>query len=158
MDLLINRLREIKSDLTPDRIWKKVFSNLELQEFIIEDLIQQNQLLQSKTGLGLPIRNKDTGSTTYTRLTEILSEGRKKEGDPYNLYDTGEFYKSMKIILGNDFFDVESNPLKLGMVPTNLYDTYGEEIVWLSEDSRNKLRERLLEDYERELKNILLFD
>ncbi len=33
----------------------------------------------------------------YKKLTEILSGGRKKEGEPYTLEDTGAFYKNLLI-------------------------------------------------------------
>lgn len=155
MDILINRLREIKRNLTPDKIWRKVFRKRYVQRYIIEKLIQDNQLRKHVTGLGSPIRDKTTGSTTYSLLTEILSQGRKKAGEPYNLYDTGEFYNSMVFLLGYDYFEIEADPIKEN---DNLYTKFGEEIVWLSENSKEKLRPYLLREYNSELRKILHID
>tara|TARA_R110000772_G_scaffold36091_6_gene86619 strand:+ start:809 stop:1276 length:468 start_codon:yes stop_codon:yes gene_type:complete len=155
MDILINRLNKIKEELNASIIWKKVFSKRSIQDFIIDNLLQDNQLRKSITGLNQPIRDKVTGSTTYAILTEVLTNGRKKAGDPYNLYDSGDFYNSMIVLLGNKFFEIKADPIKEN---ANLYNKYGEEIIWLSEDSKDKLRERLKEEYRIELRNILLYD
>ena len=152
MDILLNRLRSIKRNLKPEKIWKNVFRKKYIQEYIIDKLIQDNQLRLSLTGLGTPIRDKNTGSTTYSLLTEILSQGRKKAGDPYNLYDSGEFYNSMLFLLGNNFFEIDADPIKEN---DNLFTKYGEEIIWLSENSKEKLRPYLINQYEIELRKIL---
>lgn len=78
MDLLTDRLRLIKKELDPDKIWKAVFSKADVQEYIIDKLLQDNQLRKSLTGLNQSITDLQTGSTTYSVLTEILSGGRKK--------------------------------------------------------------------------------
>lgn len=155
MDLLTQRLLQIKKSLNSRNIWESVFSRPSVQDYVIEKLLQQNQLQKNVTGLNQPIRDLQTGSTTYALLTEILSGGKKKAGDPYNLFDTGQFYNSMTVILGNDFFEIEANPIKND---ANLYTKYGEEIVWLSEDSKSKLREYLIFEYSVELRELLYLD
>ncbi len=155
MDILTNRLTNIKKQLNPDKVWKAVFSKSDVQDYVINKLLQDNQLRKSLTGLNQPIRDLQTGSTTYAVLTEILSGGRKKAGDPYNLFDTGDFYNSMVLILGNSFFEIKADPIKEN---ANLYTKYGEEIVWLTDDSKNKLTERLVEEYRIELRDLLLYD
>jgi hypothetical protein len=152
MDILLNRLKSIKRNLKPEKIWKNVFRKKYIQEYIIDKLIQDNQLRLSETGLGTPIRDKNTGSTTYSLLTEILSQGKKKAGDPYNLYDSGEFYNSMLFLLGYNFFEIDADPIKEN---DNLFTKYGEEIIWLSENSKEKLRPYLINQYEIELRKIL---
>lgn len=155
MDILVNRLRSIKRNLTPEKVWRKVFRKRNIQRYIIDKLIQDNQLRKHVTGLGSPIRDKNTGSTTYSLLTEILSQGKKKAGEPYNLYDTGEFYNSMVFLLGNNFFEIDADPIKEN---DNLYTKFGEEIIWLSENSKEKLRPYLINEYEIELRKILYLD
>lgn len=155
MDLLTERLLQIKKNLNSRIIWESVFSRPSVQDYVIEKLLQQNQLQKSVTGLNTPITDLQTGSTTYSVLTEILSGGRKKAGTRYNLFDTGEFYNSMIVILGNNFFEIEANPIK---DDANLYTKYGEEIVWLSEDSKSKLREYLIFEYSVELRELLFLD
>lgn len=155
MDILTNRLKAIKTDLNPSKIWRAVFSQSDVQNYVIDKLLQDNQLRKSLTGLNQPIRDLQTGSTTYAVLTEILSGGRKKAGDPYNLFDTGDFYNSMVVILGNDFFEIKADPIKEN---ANLYTKYGQEIVWLTDDSKQKLTVRLVEEYRIKLRDLLLYD
>ena len=33
----------------------------------------------------------------YSALTELISGGRKKQGQPYTLEDTGDFYRSIQL-------------------------------------------------------------
>ena len=155
MDILTTKLKSIKRNLQPGKIWKKVFRKTYIQRFVIEKLIQDNQLQKSLTGLNQPIRDLQTGSTTYSLMTEIMSGGKKKAGDPYNLYDTGEFYKSMVFLLGNNFFEIDADPIKDN---DNLFTKYGEQIIWLSEDSKEKLRLRLRIEYETELRKVFYND
>tara|TARA_R110000751_G_scaffold73709_2_gene149081 strand:+ start:3711 stop:4178 length:468 start_codon:yes stop_codon:yes gene_type:complete len=155
MDILTTKLKSIKRNLQPGKIWKKVFRKTYIQRFVIEKLIQDNQLQKSLTGLNQPIRDLQTGSTTYSLMTEIMSGGKKKAGDPYNLYDTGEFYKSMVFLLGNNFFEIDADPIKDN---DNLFTKYGEQIIWLSENSKEKLRLRLRIEYETELRKVFYND
>ena len=155
MDILTTKLKSIKRNLQPGKIWKKVFRKTYIQRFVIEKLIQDNQLQKSLTGLNQPIRDLQTGSTTYSFVTEVMSGGKKKAGDPYNLYDTGEFYKSMVFLLGNNFFEIDADPIKDN---DNLFTKYGEQIIWLSENSKEKLRLRLRIEYETELRKVFYND
>ena len=155
MDLLTERLTDIKRELKASTVWRAVLSKKDVQDFITDKLVQDNQLRKLITGLNQPITDKFSGSQTYSILTEILSGGRKKAGTRYNLFDTGAFYNSMIVILGNNFFEVDSDPIKDN---DNLYTKYGEEIVWLTQDSKDKLSERLVDEYRIELRSLLRLD
>ena len=72
----------------------------------------------------------------YSFWTEILSDGKKKQGEPYNLKDTGQFYRSMfvkvlkdSIIIDADFEKMEDQDWWsigiLGLTEENL-DIYAE--------------------------------
>ena len=45
----------------------------------------------------------------YSRLTEIISRGRKQEGDHYTLEDTGDFYRSMFITVLRNAIEIDGN-------------------------------------------------
>ena len=46
-------------------------------------------------------------------MTELISGGRKQEGDPYNLNDTGEFFRSMYIKVLSDSIVIDANYAKM---------------------------------------------
>ncbi len=73
----------------------------------------------------------------YSWMTEAMSKGRKKEGQPYNLYDTGTFYNQMFVTVFNDGFVVDSDGADKEDV--NLFDEYGENIVGLTDENMGKL-------------------
>ena len=153
MEAATNLLENISRFLNPEEVWKRVFLDKTLQNTIIVEYIQQDQLLEKGIDeTGNALRNKDNGRTTYSRLTEILSNGRKKEGEPYNLLDSGEFYKSMVFLLGKDFFEIDADPIK---GDDNLFTKFGEGIIGLTEESRIKLQEELLTRYDKEIRRIL---
>lgn len=149
MEAITNLLNHTLSYLKPAEVWIRVFSDKNLQNKIIVEYIQQDQLFERGVD--------ETGQVigTYSATTEMLTNGRKKEGDPYNLFDTGEFYKSMVILLGKDFFEVDADPIKEN---DNLFTKFGEGIIGLTEESKEKLRVELLERYDKEVRRILQGD
>ena len=152
MEALINKLTAIKTWLKPENIWLNVFAKPEIRRFITVTLIQEEQLYnQGIDETGGPITNADNGRTTYSKLTEELSGGRKKEGEHYTLLDSGEFYKSMVITLGTNFFEINADPIKND---ENLFTKFGEGIIGLTEESKEKLRARLRVEYRKEVQRI----
>jgi len=152
MEALINKLTAIKTWLKPENIWLNVFAKPQIRNFIIVTLIQEEQLFnQGIDETGAPITNADNGRTTYSKLTEMLSGGRKKEGEHYTLLDSGDFYKSMVIVLGTNFFEIDADPIKDN---DNLFTKFGEGIIGLTEESKEKLRFRLKSEYQREVERI----
>lgn len=153
LQILLNRV----GALTPKYIWMKVFSDKDLQKYIIDVLIQDEQLQKGIDGTGQRITDNE-GNNSYSFWTELISGGKKQEGDPYTLKDTGEFYQSMVFLLGQNFFEVDADPNKTneftGKV-TNLFDKYGEEIVGLTEQSTEKLKEKLKEKYNEQIRRVL---
>ena len=153
MEAATNLLENISRFLNPEEVWKRVFLDKTLQNTIIVEYIQQDQLLEKGIDeTGNALRNKDNGRTTYSALTEILSNGRKKEGEPYNLLDSGEFYKSMVFLLGKDFFEIDADPIKGN---DNLFTKFGEGVIGLTEESKEKLAIELLNRYDKEVRRIL---
>jgi hypothetical protein len=153
---LFNLLNRVNL-LTPTYIWMRVFSDKALQEWIIDVLIQDDQLQKGIDGTGERVTDNE-GNNSYSFWTELISNGKKQQGDPYTLKDTGEFYQSMVFLLGKDYFKVDANPNKTneftGKV-TNLFDKYGDEIVGLNEKSIEKLTEKLTERFIAEIYEIL---
>jgi hypothetical protein len=118
--------------ITHETVWRAVLNDGMFRNWIL-DLVRQKQLFQQ----GVDENNDIIG--VYSELTELIKP-EKKAGTPYTLYDTGEFYKSMFIIVFADSFIIDADPLKRGMSgQINLFDKYGEGIVGLTEESKTIL-------------------
>jgi len=92
-----------KAVLLDDSIaWIDAHSD-EVKEEIL-NLIRNEQLMEE----GVDANDDIIG--TYSYLTEVLSGGRKRMGDPYNLNDTGAFFRSMfiKVLSHSILIDADS--------------------------------------------------
>ncbi len=126
---VLNKFRAIR---TQD-VWHKVFQDKSLSNMILE-MIQQDQLFKE----GVDEDGDIIG--LYSEWTEMLNP-EKVAGTPYTLFDTGEFYKSMRIVVLNDSFVVEAQPIKIDEdgEKTNLFEKYGEGIIGLTDENKEKL-------------------
>jgi hypothetical protein len=80
-------------------------------------------------------------------------EQKKEKGLPFDritLFDTGEFYQSFELIAkdGDDFFTIDADPEK---EDSNLFEDFGEDIVGLTDESKQILVEKLTRKLETEL-------
>lgn len=107
----------------------------ELKDMIIK-LIQDKQLIES----GVDSEGRVIGY--YSELTEILSEGRKKKGDPYNLEDTGEFFMSMFVQVLADGIIINADYAKM-----QGQDWWDLNILNLTEENINKYVAKIKENY-----------
>lgn len=87
----------------------------------------------------------------YKPFTEQLNP-LKKAGEHFTLLDTGEFYKSMYIRVLQDSFEIEANGKKSD---TNLFLKYGDDIIGLTSENKDKLTEILTEKYINYVREIL---
>jgi hypothetical protein len=122
--------------LDEDRIINQILSNKSFQEFII-DLNTEGQLFDKGIN-SLGVKLSDIGGL-YSPVTIELSKAKgrpKKSASSINLFDTGDYYKSFKIVLFNDSFDIVSDPIKND---SNLFDDWGKEIEGLTEENLQKV-------------------
>ena len=91
--------------LSDSKAWIEAHSD-EVKKAIL-DLIRDDQLYEG-------VDANDSNIGYYSFWTEILSDGRKKQGEPYDLNDTGQFYRSMfikvlknSILINADFEKME---------------------------------------------------
>lgn len=126
---VLNKFRAIR---TQD-IWQKVFLDKTLSRMILE-MIQQDQLFKK----GIDEDGDIIG--TYSEWSEMLNP-EKVAGTPFTLFDTGAFYESMKIVVLNDAFVVEAQPIKIDEngEKTDLFENYGEGIIGLTDENKEKL-------------------
>ena len=151
IDFLNNDLGNILKKtkvISESKVWFKIFDS-KLKKTIL-NWIKNDQL---KKGIN------DEGEIMglYSELTEIINP-IKKEGTPYTLYDTGEFYKSLFIDVLNDSFEVDGDGIKVDEesgIETDLFKWLGDGIVGLTDQNKNKLAEELKQRYVNYVRDVL---
>lgn len=151
IDIRFKKLKE----LTTLKLW---YDSLDerVKEFIIY-LVQYSQLYAK----GIDEYGQIIG--TYSQLTEEINPD-KKFGTPYTFKDTGEFFKSFKVIPISEGFIIDADDIKYGftrsgddVVPkiTKLFDEYGERIIGLTNESKDELRKMMLNKFIENVKKVL---
>jgi hypothetical protein len=107
----------------------------EVKDMIIK-LIQDKQLIEK----GVDSEGRVIGYYSY--WTEIISEGRKQEGDPYNLEDTGEFFMSMFVKVLVDGIIINADYAKM-----QGQDWWDLNILNLTDENLTKYVEKIKENY-----------
>lgn len=90
----------------------------------------------------------------YSEWTEMLNP-EKIAGTPYTLEDTGDFYRSMYVVVLKDSIVIEADPIKGN---ENLFFKYGDGIIGLTEESMGKLQEEIRKKYIQFVKDALEID
>ena len=147
----LKQVAENAKNLSEKVLFRIIFNETEVQDLII-DLNRFDQLFKESELADGQIIDKN-----YSRFTELAtieenavftfqnSQGetfsrQKTQGDPYFLFDTGEFYKSFKVKILDDGFVVQADTLKDD--GTDLM-TYGK-ILGLTNESRNEIIKKIL--------------
>lgn len=117
--------------------WRLFFQSGENSQFVI-DLVTKEQLLKER------VAGDGEHIGYYSFGTEIASGGEKKEGEPFNLYDTGEWQSTITLFYFDNSFVISSDPIK---DEDNLYEKYGVKIVELTKESKAKIRQRMFNFY-----------
>ena len=86
-------------------------------------------------------------------IQESQRKGRAKKGsDRIDLHDTGEFWESFFVKVDNNGIDIEADTIKDG---EDLRDSWGENIIGLTEKSLEIVRDKILQNYQEELRKEL---
>ena len=102
----------------------------------ILNLIRQDQLVEE----GVDANEEIIGYYSY--LTEVMTDGRKKMGEPYNLKDTGAFFRSMFVKVLNDSIYIDADYEK--MEDQNWWSI---DILGLTEDNLEIYAEMVKENF-----------
>jgi hypothetical protein len=128
-------------------IWYKSFDT-KTKETII-DLIQNKQLKDK----GVDGLNQVVGYYSYA--TELITKGRKQQGEHYTLEDTGYFFNTMRVEVTDALLYVSGDGKK---GKENLYKKYGDYITTLNDDSLNVVKEIIKDKYVQYIRKILQID
>lgn len=140
--------------LDSSKILNMILSNSSLQHDIIE-LNTRGQLFDK--GINSKGQKLSSIGGEYSPVTIQISEdkGRPKKGRSHiDLHDTGEFYASFFITLGEREFYIEADPIKSGGV--NLLEDWGEDVLGLTDESKEILKGWLLNELAPKVLEFLL--
>lgn len=128
--------------------WREAF-NTELKRKVI-DLITQDQMISKGVDEDGDIIGR------YSRATELISNGRKREGDPFTLKDSGEFHESIFIDVLNDSIIIDGDTAKMESEDWwTINNISSEKILGLTDENMDKLAEMVKERYIDQLTKLL---
>lgn len=125
--------------------WFEFFDQRTKDEII--QWVQQDQLQEK----GVNAANEVIGY--YSPFTEMITRGQKEAGEPYNLFDTGAFYRSMYVLVLQDAVIIKGDGDKGN---DNLFEKFGTNIINLTDTNKARLRTKLKDYYIGYLRKILL--
>lgn len=86
----------------------------------------------------------------YSFATEFITNGEKQEGEPFSLYDTGETYRSLYLVVLKDAIVIEGDFSKM-----KGSDWWSEKIYKLDENHVDRLRELVKNSYIAYVREVL---
>lgn len=131
-------------------IFKAVLDNKEVEDLIIKFNTRDQIQVQ-----GIDTEGNIIG--VYSFATEVITGGRKQEGEPFDLTDTGAFIDSWKVNVGTGEILILTNPKKYDPILETTIDLFEKldnfKIVGLTDENQSKFNEfakRLfINDYKR---------
>lgn len=138
-DTIIHEICERLKQIDEKRLFKIILNNEQFKDLIIELNTDVQLRQQHIDSLGNKLFNQYTGRDFYGAGDEL---GR--DGEPYEVYNSGAYFDSFKIEIEEGYILIESNPIK---GQDSLFEMYTEDIEGLTEDSLIKLQELAKELY-----------
>ena len=92
---------------------------------------------------------------TYSYATELISKGRKRQGDNYTFEDTGYFYDSMQVYISEYLIEITGDGKKGN---ENLYSKYSQFLTTLNDEHIKLLQEIIIKAYKDYIRKILRID
>lgn len=142
---LYKMLYRVKTGPGDDQVWIECFTQ-ELRTEIVK-LIQEDQL----TRKGVDEAGEIIGYYSY--FTELITKGRKQEGDHFTLNDTGSFYRSMFVMPFRDSFIIDADSNTFAEMQTQ--DWYSDGILGLTDENLQKIIDKIGQKYRDQLHKLL---
>lgn len=144
LGILVRNIENIQKNI--NKIFKEAIDNQEIRRLIIElnTTVQLEQEHVDSTGKFL--FNNFTNSSVY--LSEDDPFGRT--GQRYEVFYTGEYYRSFRVTVGDFEIIISSDPIK---EEDNLFEVYTPLIEGLTESSLEIVRKESRKYFERAISN-----
>ena len=123
--------------------WIKAFNSATKKQLI--SWVQQQLEVDGVDG-----KNRILGQYSYS--TQLITKGRKQQGDNYTLNDTGYFFNSMEVYVSEYLIEILGDGKKGN---TNLYSKYSQFITTLTDENIIKLKEIIRAKYIDYIKKVL---
>lgn len=152
MDTVLGDVLKKVQSITFEDVWQEVFKDEQFKEEILDWIRWEQLYAEGEDELGQIIG-------TYSTYTQMINP-EKIAGDPYTLYDTGDFYNSFIITVLSDSIEINADPIKseateYGFDVVDLFQEYGEGIIGLTDQSKEKLAEELITRFKAEYGRLL---
>ena len=121
------------TDKDASRALNNVLNRPAIVEFI-KDLNRIDQLFKQ----GIDSKGETLG--TYSNFTKAAKRKKNLPTDRVTLFDEGDFYKTWKLQFDQRVFEILADGTK---PDKNLFDVYGDEVVGLTDQSKQKLIDRV---------------
>ena len=127
--------------IDPISIIRQILSDRAILNWIEE--ANRKQLLTGKNSFDVKLSDIGGGYSDFT-LQNNTSSISKTRND-VNLYDTGEFHKSITVTVDTSLLEIDADPFKTDEngKTTNLFDEWGEDIIGLNEENLQELIDTL---------------
>ena len=127
--------------IDPISIIRQILSDRAILNWIEE--ANRKQLLTGKNSFDVKLSDIGGGYSDFT-LQNNTSSISKTRND-VNLYDTGEFHKSITVTVDTSLLEIDADPFKTDEngKTTSLFDEWGEDIIGLNEENLQELIDTL---------------
>ncbi len=140
--------RLVKLSSQEDKVFRLALDNPTIKNLII-DLNTEKQLKEQHVD--------SKGETLFNTITQrsvyAPSDPLGRGGEPYEVFRTGKYYKSFKVVIKADSIVITSNPQKGSK---NLFEIYTVELEGLTQQSLQILIDEALKQFIRWYKKNLL--
>ena len=145
-------LKYFQNALSDRFIGIEIFSDPEVKAKIIE-LNTKDQLFNKG------IDSRGDSLPFYSPFTEILSGGEKQAGTPFNLFDSGEFYRSFVVeVLNSGDAKINANTIKVDPLNDSTVDLKqiaSQFIIGLTDESKKILAQLFREKIQQKIRTDL---
>ena len=162
---MFQRLKKLAANtktLKSKLIFRIVFQNNEVQTFVL-DLNRIDQIFENnEQSDGSIIPSTNSTFAKYSPVTESLNRGKsfkfknsstkqKIAGDPYFLFDTGEWFNTFKVKVLDDGFVIQATDVH----GVDYKAEYGDKILGLNNESKNEIIKKIIPFIIQETRKII---
>jgi len=125
-------------------------------EIVFNNPLIKNEVIRLNTKEQLFNKGIDSKGDSLGTYSPFTVEQKKKKGQRHEnitLEDTGDFYKSFRVSVNKISITIDADPIK---EDNNLFDDFGEDILGLTDESKQKLQEMAVIEYIKYWRNYIL--
>lgn len=149
-EALLNRIYSIL-DQDPNKLTGPIYRKAKVKNYIIKLNTGDNRIAGANVngqlydkGIDASGRSLKSIGGDYSAFTKSLKAAANLPTNRITLFDTGDFYRSFKVVPATDGFIIQANTIK---DQDDLRVRWGDNILGLTDESKTKLVEYIIEDF-----------